>query len=246
MTMIERLLADAGVSAGMRVVDVGCGRGDAAIAAARLVGERGEVVGVDLDAGSLDVARERAHELGLTAVSSLVGDFCAVVHERGPFDAAVGRHVLGCQRDPVAAVRRLARALRPGGVLVFQESDLTIPPTSLAALPLHRRIRGWRGLVMESEGTNVHVGFELASILAAAGLADVRVCAEAIVQTPTHHHPVAPILRVLLPAIVARGIASAEQVGIETLDERLLEERRKANVSYVDEMIVGAWARTPS
>jgi ubiquinone/menaquinone biosynthesis C-methylase UbiE len=113
--MTERLLADAGIGMGMRVLDIGCGRGDVAFMAARLVGEHGQVVGVDREPGALAVARARALELELSRVAFVEGDFAAVPPEHGPFDAAVGRRVLMYQPDPVGSVRALARALRPPG-----------------------------------------------------------------------------------------------------------------------------------
>ena len=67
--MTERLLADAGISAGMRVLDVGCARGDVTFMVARLVGEEGQVLGLDRDARPLAVARERARDLGFLKVT---------------------------------------------------------------------------------------------------------------------------------------------------------------------------------
>src|SRR5215467_5203129 len=56
----ERLFRAAGLQPGMRVLDVGSGSGDVAFLVAELVGPEGEVVGVDVDAAALDVARGRA------------------------------------------------------------------------------------------------------------------------------------------------------------------------------------------
>jgi ubiquinone/menaquinone biosynthesis C-methylase UbiE len=66
--IMQRLLLDAGVGAGMRVLDVGCGWGAVSFLLASLVGPEGQVVGVDRDASALAVARARALELELGAV----------------------------------------------------------------------------------------------------------------------------------------------------------------------------------
>ena len=58
--MMQRLLTDAGVKAGMRVLDVGCGYGRIARMAAEIVGDDGEVIGVDRDPTVLERAREDA------------------------------------------------------------------------------------------------------------------------------------------------------------------------------------------
>jgi ubiquinone/menaquinone biosynthesis C-methylase UbiE len=65
----RRLLIDAGIAARMRVLDIGCGAGDMALVAAELVGEQGEVVGVDREAGPLVTGRDRARERRLSNVT---------------------------------------------------------------------------------------------------------------------------------------------------------------------------------
>jgi ubiquinone/menaquinone biosynthesis C-methylase UbiE len=243
--MTERLRVDAGIGLGMRVIDVGCGRGDVSFLVARLVGEQGQVLGVDRDAGALAAARERARELNLSRVTFAQGDFCALSPEHGQFDGAVGRRVLMYQPNPVEAIRRLANALRPGALVIFQEHDSSMVPARLTPLPLHERVHEWIWRTVEREGANVHMGFNLASVLERAGLTVEQVRAEAIVQTPKAHYAVGPIVRAMLPRIVQQGVASEEEVNVDTLDERLIEERQKANATYVGDMVFRAWARKP-
>src|SRR5690349_21445272 len=57
-----------GVGAGLRCLDAGCGGGDVALELARRVGPHGWVIGVDLDATKLDLARREAFEQGITNV----------------------------------------------------------------------------------------------------------------------------------------------------------------------------------
>ncbi|RKH28899.1 class I SAM-dependent methyltransferase [Corallococcus praedator] len=238
----ERLLIDAGIREGMRVLDVGCGRGLVSLLLARLVGARGQVVGVDIDSRSLAVARETVQDARITFVE---GDFRSLSSEHGLFDAAVGRRVLMYQPDAVEALRGLARVLRPRGLMAFQEHDSTVAPTSLTPLPLHEKVRAWMWRTVEREGGNVHMGFGLASALTRAGLTVEQVRAEAIVQTPAMHHPVGAILRAMLPRILERGVATEEELGIDTIDARLIEERTQADATYIGEMVFGAWARLP-
>ena len=72
-----------------------------------------------------------------------------------------------------------------------------------------------------------------------------EVRAEAIVQTPTNPYPVGTIVRAILPRIVRCGVATAEEIDIETLDQRLEDEWRRTNATYVGDMMFGAWARKP-
>lgn len=241
----RRLLVDAGIAAGIRVLDVGCGHGDVALIAAALVGEGGRVLGVDRDAQPLATARERARGLGLSNTAFAQGDFDALPPEHEPFDAIVGRRVLMCQPDPAGAVGRVARALRPGGRVVFQEHDSAAVPAPGASLPPHERARGWMWRTVEREGADVHMGFSLRSTLARAGLAVEHVRAEATVLTPTMGHPVGAIVRAMLPRIVRHGVATEEEIDVDTLDRRLAEERAAADATHVWELAFGAWARKP-
>src|SRR5688572_19086486 len=68
------VLQSAGVGKGMRVLDIGCGVGDVAFLAARLVGPDGEVIGVDNSAEAIAIATRRAAEIGLTNVRFLTQD----------------------------------------------------------------------------------------------------------------------------------------------------------------------------
>src|SRR5262249_23818606 len=89
---------------GMRVLDVGSGAGDVAFLAAELVGNSGEVVGVDRSEAALTAARARAAARGLRNVSFREGDPTRMTFERA-FDAVIGRYVLQYQRDPAAMLR---------------------------------------------------------------------------------------------------------------------------------------------
>jgi SAM-dependent methyltransferase len=243
--MTERLLRDAGVGCGLRVLDVGCGYGRVTSIAARLVGEQGRVLGLDRDVSTIAEARQRADELGLSNVSFAQGDFGRVASEHGSFDVAVGRRVLMYQSDPVAAVIGLARAVRGGGVIVFQELDSTMGPGRITPLPLHERVRRWIWTMLEREGADVHMGWHLSSVLEGAGLAVEHARCEAIVHTPNAPQRVEAMLRAILPRIVASGVATEEEIEVDTIDQRLAEELRSANATYVGDVVIGAWARKP-
>jgi SAM-dependent methyltransferase len=243
--MTERLLIDAGIGPGMRVLDVGCGRGDVALLAAKLVGAQGEVVGIDRDLAALESARARVGESGLANVTFVPGDFAAIGPEHGMFDAAVGRRVLMYQADPVAALRAMITVLRPGAVVVFQEADATMVPASRVPLPLNARANGWMWRTVEREGGNINMGFQLAFALEQAGLVVQQVRAEAVVQTPNQRHPVGMIIRAMLPRILEHGVATEAEIDVDTLDERLAAECRASNATYVGDMAFGAWARVP-
>ncbi len=241
----ERLLRDAGVGPAMRVLDIGCGHGDVSILAARAVGERGFVLGVDRAPQPLAAAAERARQEGLAQVTFRQGEFGDFSAEFGPFDAAIGRRVLMYQPDAVEAVRRLARSVRPGGLVIFQEHDATGLPQSRPEMPLHERVHGWMWRTVEREGGNRHMGFDLARVLTEAGLVVAQVRVEAVVQSATEDHPTALIVRAMLPRIVEHGVATADEIDVDTLEPRLAAERARPGAVFLSELVFGVWARRP-
>ena len=106
------LLERAGVTAGMRCLDVGCGGGDVTFDLASLVGLTGAAVGIDVDATKIDLARADAEQVGVTNVEFRVGDVTDGLGEE-EYDAIYVRFVLTHLRDPEAAVAFIRRAHRP-------------------------------------------------------------------------------------------------------------------------------------
>jgi ubiquinone/menaquinone biosynthesis C-methylase UbiE len=89
----RRLLEDAGIAPGMKVLDVGSGAGDVSLLLADMVGMSGTVMGVDINAELLETARARADAAGLRNVTFTVGDAASAALAED-FDAVVGRCVL--------------------------------------------------------------------------------------------------------------------------------------------------------
>ncbi|WP_327002106.1 class I SAM-dependent methyltransferase [Dactylosporangium sp. NBC_01737] len=177
-----RLLRDAGLSAGMRVLDVGSGAGDVALLVAGIVGPRGEVVGVDVDGAALRTAQGRTEALGLSNVRFVEGDLATAEAGDG-FDAAVGRLVLMYRADPAASLRTVANRVRSGGVIAFQELDLD-PAITARSLPEESLWNDTGRLVTEAfrrAGMQVRMGRQLFGAYVAAGLPEPAMCDEALV-----------------------------------------------------------------
>src|SRR5208282_5278982 len=87
----ERLVVLAGVRAGDRVIDIATGSGEPALTAARVVGQSGRVVAVDMSAGMLAIARDRIDAAGLHNVELVESDAESLSLEEHSFDAAVCR-----------------------------------------------------------------------------------------------------------------------------------------------------------
>jgi ubiquinone/menaquinone biosynthesis C-methylase UbiE len=110
-----RLLELAGLRAGQSVLDVGCGQGEPALAAADAVGPQGWVLGVDLAPRMVAVARRRAG--GRRNVTFRLADVEALDLPARSFDAVLSRWGLMFACDHLSTFRSLARLLRPRGVL---------------------------------------------------------------------------------------------------------------------------------
>jgi SAM-dependent methyltransferase len=165
----ERLRAAAGVHAGERVLDVGCGAGQTTREAARAAAP-GEVLGIDVSAPALERARELAAAEDLRNVSFELGDVQTHAFEAGRFDVAISRFGVMFFSDPIAAFGNIARALRPDGRLV-------------AVVWQQHGDNEWAVAIDEAVGSTMDEGlhpFSLGDpdvttgILERAGLADVR------------------------------------------------------------------------
>lgn len=240
------LLREAGISEGMKVLDVGSGAGDVALLAAELVGPSGSVVGVDMNPEALRTARARADFAGLTNIEFVAGE-CRSVDLGDGFDAVVGRLVLLYVAEPVETLCALARRLEPGGIIAFQDYNFT--PNSVQSYPpmrIWQEVYDWVRAAARRAGLNMAMGYDLRRIYIEAGLPEPDMQIASPVgggRDWEGYENIAATIGSMLPIILASGIATAEEVGIDTLADRLRAETVAKNgvVKYPD--LVGAWTR---
>jgi SAM-dependent methyltransferase len=245
--LTDEVLRRAGVGPGMRVLDVGCGAGDVTFLAARLVGPTGTVLGVDRSPEAVAAASDRARAAGLANVSFAVADLAELTPPE-PVDALVGRLVLMYLDDPAATLGRLAERVVPGGVVAFQEMDMGAvtwePDCPLFATAGERIIQ-----TFVRAGLDHRTGLKLARIYRDAGLPAPRTLQGARVESGPDS-PVyawlAETTRTLLPLMERTGVATAAEVEVDTLADRLREELVAADATVVPPPLVGAWARKPA
>jgi ubiquinone/menaquinone biosynthesis C-methylase UbiE len=104
----------AGVAAGSRVLDVGCGTGIVTRTAADRVAPGGRAVGVDLNEAMLTVARRVRPDIEFRQ-----GDAARLPCADGSFDVVLSQMALMFVPDPAAAVREMARVAAPGGTVAL-------------------------------------------------------------------------------------------------------------------------------
>ena len=241
----RRYFVEAGITKGMRVLDVGSGAGDVALLLAELVGAGGEVVGVDRSGVALATARKRVAERGLHQVTFQEGDPAALTFDR-PFDAVAGRYVLMFQRDPAAMLAVLARLVHCGGPIVFHEPDWQAAHSNPPSLT-HDRCCGWLVKLLEKTGIESHMGVKLHAAFVAAGLPAPTMRLEAGVGGAESGlewiNLLAELTAIAVPELERHGIATAAEIDISSLADRIVAELRESGGAIVGRGEVGAWTR---
>lgn len=242
--LTEDVLRRAGLRPGMQVLDIGCGVGDVSLLAARLVGSAGAVLGVDKASSSVEMARRRVEDLGVQNVSFEEADLAAFETDR-TFDAIVGRFVLLYLPDRAMVLRRLARHLRPGAIVAFQELDIS-QMSQASPSELFTQARRWILEAFAAGGAELDMGTKLYETFLQAGLPTPNMIASTQVgcgPTFAGYRQMTQILRSLLPLIEKNGIANSADMGLDTLAERLRDDAVANGRVIFLSRAVGAWAR---
>jgi SAM-dependent methyltransferase len=238
------LLKRGGIAPGMRVLDLGTGPGDVAFQLAELVGADGSVTGVDRDPAQLAVAEQRRVKAGLANVTFRQGDVRTYVDD-AQFDAVTCRLLLFHLPDATDVIAHHARALKPGGVFIAVDYDMdgvrALPPVELL-----ERLGEWLEAGFRHAHADPRVGMRLPVYFAQAGLRDVETIGVQPYWPPDH--PTAPgivagVVRAIAPAIVASGAATEQELGLDTLEQRLGEPIRAAGAVWSTPTVVGCWGR---
>jgi SAM-dependent methyltransferase len=157
--------AQLSLAPGDRLLDVGCGLGEAALGLAADLGDRGEVVGIDASERMLRVARSRAGA-ARCRVRFTVGDARSLDEPDASFDVVRSERTLQWLVDPAAAVAEMVRVVRTGGRISLIDTDWSTFTIDVGDVELTRMVR-------DGMGTERHrasnVGGRLDDLLRAAG-----------------------------------------------------------------------------
>jgi 2-polyprenyl-3-methyl-5-hydroxy-6-metoxy-1,4-benzoquinol methylase len=249
--LLEELTADifrrAGLREGMTVLDIGCGVGDVSLLAARLVGPKGAVLGIDRAASSVQTARGRANALGVTHARFEQADLANFETDQ-TFDALVGRLVLLYLPDPARTLRRLSQYLRPGGIVAFQEFDMSAT-SQVPAGELFLKVRSWLLAAFAAAGAQLDMGTGLYSTFLRAGFPSPDMTAATLVAcgpaTPGYGYLVG-VLRSLLPFVERTHVATAAEIDIDSLAVRMHEDALAHERVMFLPRVVGAWTAVPA
>jgi SAM-dependent methyltransferase len=240
----RRLLLDAGVRRGMRVADIGCGVGMVTALLAELVGPEGRVVGIDASAAQLDQARERLNAGGpKTDFAFVEASATETGLPRGSFDLVYCRFLLLHLTEPERALREMRSLLRPGGILVCEDGDLTTsgsePPSTFGAFA-----DLW-GRLGPARGVDYTLGRRLFHMVLDAGFPDPEVTFnQPVVARGETKRLIELSVAEAGPAFVDAGLITAAEL------DRTLAEMRRLNadetVLAVMPRMAQVWARKPA
>jgi ubiquinone/menaquinone biosynthesis C-methylase UbiE len=243
--LTERLFREAGIGEGMRVLDLGCGMGDVAMIAARLVGPSGRVVAVDLDAFVLANASQRAKAAGFENIRFLQCDV-ADLPPSEPFDAAVGRFILAFVRDPAAVLNALYTLVRSGGVFAFQEVSLANTLAQTAHLPLRMEVWSLIHDTLARSGARTNNELSLYRDFQAAGLPPPTLRNELLLgDAPEIRSYLVDLLSSMWPRVDEHETARKKLGDFSTLAARLDAELEASNSFAACPGVVNAISRRP-
>jgi SAM-dependent methyltransferase len=215
---------------------------------AELVGPAGAVVGLDRNADILETASARAKAAGRTNVTFVAGDLReAPVPD--DFDALVGRIVLAYLRDAAEGIRQACRHLRPGGIVAFDEPDTTEGIIAIPPSEEYTRVCNWIRAAFGRAGADIQMGSNLAETFVDAGLPRPHMYLYAPMGSGSDwlgYDYLAQTIRILVPTLVQYGIATEEEVDIDTLADRLRHDVVSQRGSGTLLHHVGARIRKPS
>jgi SAM-dependent methyltransferase len=174
---LRRAIGSLDLATGSRVLDAGCGTGDALRWLSSAVGPEGAVVGIDLSTVHVAAARS----LGVANTTVLQGDLLDAPFSPASFDLIWCVNTINHLRDPIHALKRLAALLRPGGRIALGQSSL-LPDMYFAWDSRLERLtnEAVRRYYLDRYGLSEH---ELASVRALVGWLRGAALSEVTVRT---------------------------------------------------------------
>jgi SAM-dependent methyltransferase len=204
------LLDRVGVPEGGRCLDVGCGGGHVSRELASRAGTDGSVVAIDMDETVLERARADTAAAGVDTVEFRCGDATQI--DGAPYDLAYARFLLCHVADPAGVLASMVAALRPGGLVIVEDTDFTAC-VSYPPCPAYER---WVALYRETvrrRGGNADIGPMLPSLLFDAGVQDVGVAMHQPCALDGDVKVMSPLtLERITDSVVSEGVATAHEV----------------------------------
>jgi SAM-dependent methyltransferase len=229
-----RHLADRGLGAGWRCLEVGAGSGTVARWMAQQVGSGGRVVATDLDARFLE-------PLAAHGIEVRCEDIAQKPPEVGAYDLVHARAVLQHIPARAAVLTSLARAVRPGGWLVLEDA-ITPHASCFPKLPVWTKVLDAMAVGLTRSGADAEYGMALPAALAAAGLVERGQGARAPMMASAT--PSMDFVRLSVEHIADKLVAAGALTAAELQEAYSAFQTPGYTMTAV--IIVAAWGRVPA
>ena len=239
------MLTSIGDGSDLRVLDLCCGTGGITDVLSEWVGERGRVVGADLDSDKLAYARRRTAESGISNIEFIETNAFDTSFEPASFDLAHTRFALSVIESGLGILDHMLTLVRPGGLMFVEEANthtMECSPTHADwdhALALMKDI-------FRAIGADTTMGLSLRGAFLERGLADIRVrpCLHAQTsQDPmTMHLPLT--LAAMTDTVVANGLMQRSE--LQNLISRVAEHLAKPETITISFSMVQIVGRVPT
>ncbi|MBX8993103.1 methyltransferase domain-containing protein [Staphylococcus pettenkoferi] len=231
-----RIFEQVGISKGMRVLDVGCATGEVSRLVSEIVGETGEVVGIDTSGQMIEMAQQNNPGSNITYLQQDIYD---LPEDLGKFDAIVGRRVLMYLPDPQRALQLLIQHLKPNGIIAFQESDAINCGVGGDRLPHHQEAiqRVWK--TVQAEGGDIHICQKLYDIFLRLGIESPHIEAEAVMQT-AENNDLQWLTEIMIERMRAHHIVD-DDFTLDQFKQEMTEEAEENKAAFIRDMNFGIW-----
>jgi len=196
----------AGISSGNTVLDLGAGAGIDAFVARRLVGDEGQVYGVDMTPDMVAKARANTEKLGYRNVEFRLGEIEHLPFERDSIDVVISNCVLNLVPDKVRAFAEIYRVLRPGAH--FCVSDI------VASAPLPEGVRSATALYVGCVA-GAEPEADYLAMIADAGFRDVQVVKSRRIDLPNESLADTPATDITFARDIDLHVKSVTVVGVK-------------------------------
>lgn len=146
------------------------------------------------------------------------------------------------QKDAVQCIDHLLPFLKENGKLIFQESDSLASSVCADSLPLHTKVGEWIWETVKREGGNIHIGMQLYSVMKTAELNVTLLRSQTVLNTYESGSDLGWVAQMMAPRMIKNGIVTAEELDIETLEERLESERKESKIPFIRDTVFGICA----
>jgi ubiquinone/menaquinone biosynthesis C-methylase UbiE len=161
------------IRAGHKIIDVGCGPGTDTISLAQLVGDRGEIIGVDTNKAFLELADQNANKAKVsTWVKHKEADATALPFDTGYFDSSRSERLFQHLNKPEKALSEMIRVTKSDGWIVVLDTDWSTMSIDTDEIEIEQRLKRFH---VEQGFNNGYIGRRLNRLFKMQDLLDISI-----------------------------------------------------------------------